>query len=90
MTEYKTKKFNLFRLNTYMRGAFHSREAQIRRASKAEGMDGKYNSEVIYPACNAKLKGVRKFKKHLQYVPSQSWPLVVFVENSMRSSYGRT
>ncbi|KAJ4305039.1 hypothetical protein N0V90_000568 [Kalmusia sp. IMI 367209] len=63
-TAAKEKKYNLYRLNTHMRGATHTREAQFRRALKQDGKDN--TSIIVCPVCKALVKGVRNFIKHLR------------------------
>ncbi|KAH7344368.1 hypothetical protein BKA66DRAFT_579444 [Pyrenochaeta sp. MPI-SDFR-AT-0127] len=60
----KERRFNLFRLNTHMRGSTHTREAQLRRALKLDGMDN--TSMITCPTCTAMVKGVKKFMKHVK------------------------
>jgi hypothetical protein len=61
----KERRYNLFRLNTHMRGSTHSRESQIRRTLKQDGYTDN-TTWVQCPICAYKYKGIRRFISHMK------------------------
>jgi hypothetical protein len=62
----KEKRYNLYKLNTHMRGTVHVRENQLRRALK---LDGHTNSTgvIVCPVCELlPCKGIRGLIKHIK------------------------
>ncbi|KAK7180359.1 hypothetical protein DPSP01_013128 [Paraphaeosphaeria sporulosa] len=68
----KARTYSRFDLNRHMAGGTHTRDAQLRRALKMDGLDTK--SLIVCPDCKALCKGTRKFMIHVEdFHTEQLW-----------------